>query len=110
MPPEHKANLQGELEVLEQMLWELETETERISRQQTPQKPKLQRSMGLQQGEEGFGEEAVQDQGGDEEVEAEEEEGGASAEERLGDVCYKSLEVGLELARKVDTVRRGCAG
>ncbi|RLN65349.1 hypothetical protein BBJ28_00017117, partial [Nothophytophthora sp. Chile5] len=42
MAPSHKANLQGELEVLERMLWELEAETERLSIQQTPQKQQQQ--------------------------------------------------------------------
>ncbi|KAL4129162.1 hypothetical protein PRIC2_005173 [Phytophthora ramorum] len=116
MDPEHKANLQGELEVLERMLWELETETERLSWQQTPQKEKMQQRhksprTGLtteqEEEEDTFyeQEEAVQevDVGGEkEDGEGEDEE----AEKRLGDVCYKSLEVGLELARKMDTLKK----
>ncbi|EGZ12400.1 hypothetical protein PHYSODRAFT_249007 [Phytophthora sojae] len=137
MDPRHKANLQGELEVLEQMLWELETETERISRQQTPQKMQIQqRNKSPRVGRTGLatklkeglgpreGQEGVEQDGGYEEVvrprednergleerdddeeERDRDEAGLAAEERLGDVCYKSLEIGLELARKMDTVR-----
>ncbi|KAK1930705.1 hypothetical protein P3T76_013662 [Phytophthora citrophthora] len=134
MDPEHKAHLQGELEVLERMLWELETETERLSWQQTPQKMKMQQkkpprvrtgvAMNLKQGnevevkvEEEAEPESQVEMFEENEVEPEEgymlegdarREGGedANAEIRLGDVCYKSLEIGLELARKMDTLKK----
>ncbi|KAG6584497.1 uncharacterized protein IUM83_07987 [Phytophthora cinnamomi] len=111
MDPQHKASLQGELALLEQMLWELETETERLGWQQTPQKAKAQQrsksprvaSTGSAAKLEPREEEEVMQDG-----EEEEEGGGAetAAEERLGDVCYKSLEIGLELARTMDTLKK----
>jgi hypothetical protein len=110
MDPETKAGLQGELEVLEQMLWELETETERLGRQ-TPRKSAMQRPPSVKGAASGtkvkqrFRPDEMQAQEQEQETEfereeVEEEEAGA----RLGDVCYKSLEIGLELARKMDTV------
>ncbi|KAE8905329.1 hypothetical protein PF005_g26078 [Phytophthora fragariae] len=126
--PQHKANLQGELEVLEQMLRELETETERLSWQQTPQKrnmqqrsnsprvrrtgsaTKLKETRGLEDEDdkdEDYGEDNGQDleeregEGGEEGDEA-----GVGAEERLGDVCYKSLQIGLDLTSKLDTLKK----
>ncbi|KAL3662421.1 hypothetical protein V7S43_012747 [Phytophthora oleae] len=133
MNPEHKANLQGELEVLERMLWELETETARLSWQQTPQKMKMKQkkspragaAIKLKQGDEVGMKEGAEPELREKmlernEVEPEEEyttlegdtrrEGGgeddASAEARLGDVCYKSLEIGLELAGRMDTLKK----
>ncbi|KAG1694303.1 hypothetical protein DVH05_021655 [Phytophthora capsici] len=123
LDPEHKAQLQGELEVLERMLWELETETERLNRQQTPQKMKMQQkksprvkrrevAMNVKQGE---GEvEAEREKRLEVEPEeitlkgdaGREEREDANPEIRLGDVCYKSLEIGLELTRKLDTLKK----
>ncbi|GMF16969.1 unnamed protein product [Phytophthora lilii] len=125
MDLEYKANLQGELEVLERMLWELETETERLSWQQTPQKMKIQgkspRAETKEKGEEmesqnvkEGGEEAQnieyeqQAEQEEERLEVQDEDEGEEealdAEARLGDVCFKSLEIGLELARKMEMV------
>ncbi|EGZ16273.1 hypothetical protein PHYSODRAFT_302582 [Phytophthora sojae] len=134
MDPQYKTHLRGELEVLEQMLWELETETGRPSRQRTPQKTemkprsksrvrrtrsvtKLKRRPQTRKGEKegrqdksygGSTRGGADDERDLEEPEAEggnEEEAGLEAKERLGDVCYRSLEIGLELARNMDTVR-----
>lgn len=101
MDPTHKANLQGELEVLEKMLWELETETERLSLH-TPQK-KQQLQVEIEERERDT-EVDVETQELEEE---EEEEGGdREVEERLGDVCYRSLEIGLDLTRKMETLTK----
>ncbi|KAI9988463.1 hypothetical protein PInf_021882 [Phytophthora infestans] len=105
MHPNHKATLQTELEVLEKMLWQLETETERRN-WQSPQKrsksPRVTRTGSATK----LKQENTQER---EEIEPEreqEEEEETDAETRLGDVCYKSLEVGLELTRRIDTLKK----
>ncbi|KAF4321503.1 hypothetical protein BBO99_00006454 [Phytophthora kernoviae] len=101
---DQKANLQGELEVLEKMLWELETETERLSWQQTPQK---QKSAGFRRVESVEEREFESQKEDEEEVVVDLEEVGEGDEEaRLGDVCYKSLEIGLDLARKMESLSK----
>ncbi|KAG7395064.1 hypothetical protein PHYBOEH_004261 [Phytophthora boehmeriae] len=87
---EQKASLQGELEVLEKMLRGLETETDRLSWQQTPQKQKIADFTARVK---------------EFEPQKEEEEEG-DEEARLGDVCFRSLEIGLELARKMDSMSK----
>ncbi|ETO86112.1 hypothetical protein F444_00307 [Phytophthora nicotianae P1976] len=110
MDPEHKATLQTELEVLERMLWQLETETERRS-WQSPQKrsksPRVARTGSATKLKEEETQEREEIEPEREEEEDQEENGEeADAETRLGDVCYKSLEIGLELARRVDSLKK----
>ncbi|KAG3021226.1 hypothetical protein PC120_g8797, partial [Phytophthora cactorum] len=118
MDPEHKATLQTELEVLEKMLWQLETETERRS-WESPQKrsksPRVVRTGSATKLKEVDAEEIqereeIEPEGEDDDEEEEEDRGEekeeTDAETRLGDVCYKSLEIGLELTRRVDSLKK----
>ncbi|KAL7682255.1 hypothetical protein Plhal304r1_c050g0132311 [Plasmopara halstedii] len=91
MDSKHKMTLQTELEVLEKMLWQLETETESCTRFGTPLKTTTEE------------EEIVQHSDGCSEPEEERDE--IDMDARLEDICYKSLEIGLELARRVDSLK-----
>lgn len=123
---DEKASLQSELAVLERMLWDLEAETERLGLQ--PQTPRGEdRSMAAggatrngeveaeeeedrededEDGDEQYAQETARrisfnDDTMDEETADRDEED----ESRLGEVCHRSLSIGLALARKVDQVR-----
>lgn len=99
------ASLQGELEVLEHMLSELETETENLEHLKYANESLLgqeedERSLGAEQQEREYDEPDAAD------LQQQQREQSAGHEHsRLGQVCYKSLSIGLELTRKVDGVR-----
>lgn len=132
-----KAGLQNELAVLERMLWDLEAETERLGLQ--PQTPRGgERS--IQTGDEGHSDQGPDEAGSTERFadEGEEDEGDEDDEDsqgetarrisfndetlddatidhheddsRLGEICHRSLSIGLGLTRKMDQVRHVRSG
>lgn len=117
---QERETMQNELAILERMLWDLETETERLGLHQRRQPDEDAEDEEQNQTAEGFlgNEYRDEDEGGDEEELEEEEEyedtgnqqteGGGGQEDadmsKFGAICLKSLSIGMGLARKMDQV------
>lgn len=97
MDPEQKMTMQTELEVLEKMLWQLETETEQCTRQPIEKAKKSPGETVTVEAETPQERNDCSDRG--------EEHDEVETDARLKVVCFKSLEIGLELTRRVDSVR-----
>jgi len=123
---DEKASLQSELAVLERMLWDLEAETERLGLQ--PQTLRADDRSMPAGGENQDGEEEAEEEEDREDEDEDEDEQYAQEtsrrisfnedtldeetayhdeedESRLGEVCHRSLSIGLALAQKMDEVR-----
>lgn len=99
------ASLQGELEVLEHMLSELETETENLEHLKYADDSLLDQEEDVQVLRTEQKEREYDEPEEEQEAELHQDQRSVHEHSRLGRVCYKSLSIGLELTRKVDGVR-----